>query len=264
MKFTKNDVKKSFTECNRSKDDNRCMVRSLFGVVPEFEAMGGEKVSGILSFANERLVIDFVKSRYERTGITYLSDIAKNLKSHFEKITKEECDEHCVVLVASENGTQSVVFHDPDDVKAFIESQSNKLIVIVHFLPSVARDMYYVVSNNSYHISYSNRFSFNGQNFLAKVAFERGSVFGSRSMEQREEKIISFRDQLSKKFGQSNVKAKTKQHPFEGTQIVGFEICFDKLSHINILKLVKFDLEYNVEIKASLKSMGMTKEELDE
>jgi hypothetical protein len=264
MKFTKVVVKKSFTECNRSKDEDRCMVRSLFGIVPEYEHMGKEKVSGVRSFANERLVRNFVSSRYDNSIISYISQLAQEFEKHFQKIHDVDCEEHCLVMKVDENGVESKVMDSPSDVQSYIDSQRRVLIVVAHFLPSVSRDMFYAVNGNSYNISYSNRFSFNGKNFLAKISLQQMRVFGRLEKEAMEDKIASVSDQLSKKFGRENVKAITQEHPFSGTQIVGFDISFDKLSHINVLKLVNLGMEYTVDIKASLQSMGMTKEQINE
>lgn len=264
MKFTKGDVKKSFTECNRSTDENRCMVRSLFGIVPEYHAMGKEKVSGVMSFANEKLVRDFISSRFDGPIISYVSPLAKAFESYFEEIHNKECDEHCLVLNVNDAGVEQKIMDTPDEVRSYIESCSKSFIVVVHFLPSVSRDMFYAVDGNSYNISYSNRFSFNGKNFLAKIGLQRVSMFGRRDREQMEEKISDVRVQLGKKFGGENVKTITQRHPFGDEQTTGFEISFDKLSFINVLKLVNLGVDYKVEIKASLKSMGMTKEEINE
>jgi len=264
MKFTKGDVKKSFTECNRSTDENRCMVRSLFGVVPEYEAMGKEKVSGVLSFANEKLVRDFISSRFENSIISYVSQLAKAFEKYFEEIQFKDCDEHCLVLKVNDSGVEQRVMDTPDEVRDYISSKSREFIVVVHFLPSVSRDMFYAVDSNSYNISYSNRFSFNGKNFLAKISLQRVSMFGRPDHEEMEKKVSEVANQLAKKFGRENVKAQAQRHPFNGDQIVGFDITFDKLSYINVLKLVNLGIDYKVDIKASLKSMGMTKEEINE
>lgn len=265
MKFTKGDVKKSFTKCNRSEDGNRNLVRSLFGVVPEYEAMGQEKISGVMAFANERLVRDYISSRYKESVVTYVMKVAKEVEKHFKEIHDQDCEEHCLVVSTdSEYNVEAKVFDEVDSVQSYIDSKENCFIVIVHFLPSVSRDMFNAVDSNNYNISYSNRFSFNGQNFLAKITLHRVNVFGRRNSEEAEQKIADVRQQLTKKFGLENVKTISTRPPIGDTYISGFDITFDKLSFINILKLVNLGVDYKVDIKASLKSMGMSKEEINE
>jgi len=266
MKFTKSFIKKTLKETLSENTDNTSVYRSMYGVVPDFDGFGDTKVKSTLSFSNEGAIRKFCFKNAQRdNALPYFLKLSKSLETHFKTFDDNPIGEHCLVLslgLNEEDEVEERVFLNQNDVSEYFEALENRIVLVVHFLPFEAREIYHQVHTDGHDIAYSNTFSFKNYNFVARLHLNTGRLFNGVVTKTKDEYLITIRDQLRRKYGTDGVEAVVKDHPLSGgTMIEGFNIYFNKISEVNYLKLIKLDMDKPVQIKASLKSIGMTKDD---
>lgn len=250
MKWSKSAFK------NSKKELDVVAVVNVYGIVPHMDNKK-EKKSTVLAFIDGRI-------NKETKSLAYTNASAA-IDEVYEKVVSEHSNEDRVYVIYTDiNGNAYTETYD--DVYSLVNGASNKgyiNAIMLHFLPSYSASLFETISALNMESSFCNSKTFRyGSKYKLslKLLDTNDNFFGNKSPDAKDSVINDF-NKIKRFFGNVLVGEVYKgRQSFttsvtRGNEYRDIDIFFDKITDINLLKLVRLECKWRPIVHVSIKGL---------